>query len=78
MSKAKEVLGNHMCIRGNVPSSILQMGTPEEVKEYCRKLIDVVGKNGGLIVSPGSSIDLAKPENIKVMIDFTKEYGIYR
>jgi len=75
--KAKEVLNNHMCIRGNVPPSLLQTGSTQDVIDYCKKLIDVVGKNGGLIVSPRSSIDEVKPENLKAMIDFTKEYGIY-
>ena len=77
MTRVKEVLGGHMCIAGNVPSSILQMGTPEDVKKYCKWLIDVVGKDGGYIMSPGSSIDEVKPENLKAMIDFTKEYGRY-
>jgi hypothetical protein len=76
--KVKEVVGDHMCIRGNVPSSLLQTGTPQEVKSYCQKLIDVVGKGGGFVMSPRSSIDEAKPENLKAMFDFTKEYGIYR
>ena len=76
--KTKEMLGNHMCIQGNVPPSLLQTGTPQDVKDYCKKLIDVVGKGGGLIVTPRSSIDEVKPENLKAMIDFTKEYGVYR
>ena len=76
--KAKEVLKDHVCIRGNVPSSILQTGTPQDVKDYCKKLIDVVGKDGGYIMSPRSSLDEVKPENLKAMIEFTKEYGVYR
>jgi len=32
---------------------------------------------GGFIMSAGSCIDNAKPENLKVMVDFTKEYGVY-
>ncbi len=77
IKKAKEVLNGHMCIMGNVPSSVLATGTPQEVEEYCRMLIDVVGKGGGLIVAPRSSIDDARPENVKRMVDFTKEYGRY-
>jgi uroporphyrinogen-III decarboxylase len=77
MTKVKEVLGGHMCIAGNVPSSILQMGTPEDVKKYCKWLIDVVGKDGGYIMSPGSSLDEVRAENLKAMIDFTREYGKY-
>ncbi|MGB4504060.1 MAG: uroporphyrinogen decarboxylase family protein, partial [Syntrophaceticus sp.] len=63
---------------GNVPNALLCTGTPEEVKEYCKKLIDVLGKDGGYIMDSGACIDEAKPENIKAMIDFTKEYGVYR
>jgi uroporphyrinogen-III decarboxylase len=75
--KAKGVLGDHLCLEGNVPITLLQMGTAEEVKDYCRKLIDVVGKDGGFILSPRGSTEEVKPENLKVMIDFTKEYGRY-
>jgi hypothetical protein len=75
--KVKEILGNHLCIMGNVPSSLLQTGTPQDVKNYCKKLIDIVGKDGGFIMAPRSAIDEVKPENLKTMINTTKEYGIY-
>ncbi|GAI27983.1 unnamed protein product, partial [marine sediment metagenome] len=75
--KAKEILGDRVCIRGNVPLSLLCTGTPEEVKDYCKKLIDVVGKDGGFIMDAGATLDDAKPENVKAMCDFTKEYGVY-
>lgn len=76
--KAKEILKGHTCIKGNVPSSLLQVGTVQEVKDYCKKLIDVVGKDGGLILSPRGSTDEVKPENLMAMIEFTKEYGVYK
>ena len=75
--KAKEVLGDHICIRGNVPSSILCAGTPQDVRDYCKKLIDIVGKGGGFIMDAANSLDEEKPENVLAMIDFTKEYGRY-
>lgn len=76
--KAKEILKDHVCIEGNVPSSLLQVGTVEQVKDHCKKLIDVVGKGGGYILSPRSSTDEANPANLKAMIEFTKEYGVYK
>lgn len=77
--KAKEVLGDTVCIRGNVPASMLVMGTPQELKDYCKKLIDVVGKGGGFIMDGAIGIpDEANPELVKVWFDFTKEYGVYR
>jgi hypothetical protein len=78
IKKVKEVLGKTMCIMGNVPASLLQTGTAQEVKDYCKKLIDDIGTGGGFILAPRSSIDEAKPENIRAMLDFTKEYGVYK
>jgi hypothetical protein len=76
--RAKAILKGHCCIEGNVPSSLLQVGTKDEVIAYCKKLIDVVGQDGGYILSPRSSIDEVKPENLRAMINFTKEYGVYK
>jgi uroporphyrinogen-III decarboxylase len=75
--KAKEVLGDRVCLRGNVPLSMLCAGTPDDVKAYCKKLIDKVGKGGGFIMDAAAVVDGAKIENLKAMIDFTKEYGRY-
>ena len=77
MNKAKEVLGDVACISGNVPVSLLTTGSPQRVKDYCKMLIDVVGKGGGLIMDASATIGEAKPENIKAMMEFTKEYGVY-
>jgi uroporphyrinogen-III decarboxylase len=77
MMKAKDVLGDRICIRGNVPISLLATGTPEEVKAYCKSLIDYAGKNGGFIMEAAAHVTEAKPENLRMMFDFTKEYGIY-
>lgn len=78
MARAKEVLGKRICIAGNMPVSLLQFGTVDDVKAKCKELIDTVGKDGGYIMSPASALDEVNPENLKAMIDFTKEYGKYR
>ena len=77
MARAKEILGRTACIVGNVPLSLLNTGTVDEVREYCKNLIDVAGKDGGFILASGGVIDKAKPENVRTMIDFTREYGVY-
>jgi hypothetical protein len=76
--KAKAALREKVCIRGSVPISLLSTGTPEDVKAYCRRLIDVVGKDGGLIVDASASVDDARPKNLRAMFEFTREYGVYR
>ena len=40
-----------------------------------QEMIEVVGEGGGYILGPRSSTDEVKPENLKAMIEFTKEYG---
>jgi uroporphyrinogen-III decarboxylase len=78
MFKAKEVLGDRVCLRGNVPAALLCTGTPQEVRDYCQKLIDGVGRGGGFIMDGAIGVpDEAKPENVKAMADFTREYGVY-
>jgi hypothetical protein len=76
--RAKEVLGGHHCIAGGIMPILLTGGSVQDVKDYCKKLIDVCGKDGGYILSASCAMDEAKPENVKAMIDFTKEYGVYR
>jgi len=53
------------------------LGWSRMAEVYRKKLIDVVGNDGGFILSPRSSTDEVKPENLKSMIEFTKEYGRY-
>jgi hypothetical protein len=77
MFQAKKILGDTACISGNVPASLLITGTPKEVKEYCRKLIEVCGEGGGFILAGGASIDKGDPDNLRAMKEAVMEYGIY-
>ena len=77
MFRAKEVLGDQVCLKGNVPLSLLVTGTEDDVRDYCRKLIDGVGKDGGFIMDSSTVVDDAKPANVKAMFNATKEYGVY-
>jgi hypothetical protein len=78
MVRAKETVGKMSCIAGNVPLTLLCAGTPDDVKDYCKNLIDTAGRNGGFILSTGAGMQGAKAENVKAMIDFLREYGVYR
>ena len=77
IQKAASALKGIATIAGNVPNILLLSGTPDDVKAYCKKLIDTAGKDGGYIMDTEVMLDEAKPENLKAMIDFTKEYGVY-
>jgi len=64
--KIKEILGDSMCITGNVSPSLLSLGTPDEVYAFCRKQIEDMGD--AYILSGACSLPPnAKPENLDAM-----------
>ncbi len=77
MRRAKEVLRGKACIAGNVPIALLTVGSPEDVRAYCKDLIDTVAPGGGFIMGPSGQTEDVKIENVKAMVDFTREYGVY-
>ncbi|MFB0505469.1 MAG: uroporphyrinogen decarboxylase family protein [Thermodesulfobacteriota bacterium] len=77
MGRAKETVGQLACIAGNVPLSLLCTATPDDVKAYCKNLMDVAAKGGGFILSTGAGMQGSKAENVKAMIDFSKQYIVY-
>jgi uroporphyrinogen-III decarboxylase len=70
-------LKGHISISGNFPCSLLQTGTPDEVIDYTKKMIDVCGKGGGFVMSTRAPVDMARPECVKALIDTTVSYGVY-
>ncbi|MBU2548884.1 MAG: hypothetical protein KKB20_10760 [Proteobacteria bacterium] len=76
--KTKALIDGKMCFWGNVPSSKLIMGTPQQVKDDVKELIDIFGDNGGLIIDGEIGIpDEARPENVAAMVEAAREYGRY-
>jgi len=67
--KAKEILRDWLCLKGDVPAALLAQGEPAQVSEYCERLIETVGQGGGFILSSGCEVPLdAKPENVAALI----------
>jgi uroporphyrinogen-III decarboxylase len=77
--KAKELFGEYVCLRGNVPSSLLNVGTPHQVEEYMEYCIKNLKPGGGYLIDADAGIpDEAKPENVKTMCNAAFKYGLYR
>jgi hypothetical protein len=77
MKRAKETVGQVACIAGNMPLDLLCTGTPGQVKDYCRQLIDDAAPDGGFIFSSGAGIQGSKTANVKAMLETVKKYGNY-
>ncbi len=78
MEKAKKIVGKTCCITGNVPSSLMVTGKYDQVKEFCRKVIETCAPGGGFVLAGGAQVDEGNPDNLRAMLDAAKEYGIYR
>ena len=78
MGKAKKALGDRCCNSGNVPASLLATGSPREVKDYSRKIIELCSEGGGFILAAGTnSVEGANIDNLRAMVDAAAEYGVY-
>jgi uroporphyrinogen-III decarboxylase len=77
MAKVRERLGGWACFAGNVPGAMMSIGTPQEVREYVKELMETVAGDGGYILSLGASIDIGKAENLHALFDAGREYGGY-
>ena len=70
------MLGDIVCLRGNVSPSLLNTGTADEVDAYCKDLIEYVGKGGGFMLDGAASItDEAPIENIVAMAESVHKYA---
>ena len=70
---AKEILGDHICLMGDVPSSMLAFGTPDDVYQYSRKLIRSLGPEGFILQSGCDIPTNAKLENVQAMLSAALE-----
>jgi uroporphyrinogen-III decarboxylase len=73
-----KAIGHKFCISGGIPNFLLGYGTPDEVRDCCRKVIDGVASDGGYIMDASAILQNdAKVENVRAMTEFTRKYGVY-
>ena len=77
MEKAKEKFAGKICISGGVSGTLLQYGTPEDVVKDVKHAIDILAPGGGYFLDTDVSLDVAKPENLRVLYDTAKSYMKY-
>jgi uroporphyrinogen decarboxylase len=67
----KRLYGERLCFYGGISTQrTLPYGTVAEIKDEVKRLIEVVGENGGYVASPAHDIPAdAKAENIAAMIE---------
>ena len=75
----KKDYNDRLTLVGNLSiDGVLAFGTPDDVVLQTRKLIEIVGKDGGYIVASSHSIvDAIPPENYFAMMETAVTHGIF-
>jgi len=76
--RIKDIARGRTCLLGNIDTSLLAMGTPDEVDAACRSLIEVWKPDSGFILGPGCAMGSTTPQdNIHALVESAKKYGVY-
>ena len=74
--RAKEEIGDWVCLAGNIPSSLFILGTPDQIRATVKELCERVGRDGGYLIDCDSPVPASsKPENFRAFVDAVMEYG---
>lgn len=76
-AELKKEYGHDLCFYGGMDlQHILCKGSPEDVENEAKRLIDILGKDGGYVFGPGHTyIQVDAPvENIEIMYQTAKTY----
>jgi uroporphyrinogen-III decarboxylase len=71
-------LHDKFALSGGIPNVLLSFGKPEEVREFCKRVIEEVAHEGGYIMDAGAIMqDDTSIENMRALTDITRELGVY-
>ena len=74
---AKEKLGDVACFCGGFSTNTLQFGTPAQVEDECKRILDTCAPGGGFMFATSSALSYCKRENVETMFRVVREYGKY-
>ena len=79
LAALKERYGQNMAFCGAIDTHrVLPFGTPDEVRQEVRRVIDVLGPGGGyMLASVHTLMNDVSAENILAMVDAVEEFGRY-
>jgi uroporphyrinogen decarboxylase len=75
----KKTFGSRLAFHGCISTAgPLATGTPDEVRAYCRRTLDIMKPGGGYCMAPTHQIQDNSPvENVLAMYEIGKTYGRY-
>jgi len=75
--KLKKEYGNRLSFWGTIGTqTTMPFGTPDEVREVAKHMIETVGRGGGLLIAPTHVLEPDVPwENILAFVESVNDYG---
>ena len=79
LEELKRQFGRHLVFCGAIDTHrVLPFGTPEEVRLEVKRIIQILGQDGGyMLASVHTIMPDVPPENILAMVDAAMEFGVY-
>ena len=68
-------MGGSVVMDGGPEAMFVKTARPEAVVDECRRLIGILGRRGGYIMTAGDSAPGAPPENLNAMVEASKRTG---
>jgi uroporphyrinogen decarboxylase len=79
LARIANVMGGKVVLLGNVNPMLIHSGTPDQVQDATRRVIERLAPLRGFIVQDGNNIPPGSPlENINAMMEAAELYGQYR
>jgi uroporphyrinogen decarboxylase len=77
--KVKQLYGDRLSFWGTIGTqTTMPFGSPADVEKEVKRMIDIVGKDGGLVVAPTHLLEPEVPwENIESFVKAVQKYGKY-
>jgi uroporphyrinogen decarboxylase len=79
LPRLKKQFGNNMVFCGGIDSHrILPFGSPGDVRQEVRRVMDILSPGGGCMIGPVHTVmNDVPPENVLAMVDAVEEFGYY-
>ncbi len=76
----KKKYGDRLAFWGTIGiQQLMPFGTPEEVRQEVKRMVETVGKGGGLLISPTHRLQPEVPwENVEAFVEAVDRYGVYQ
>ena len=76
LARVKQLYGDRLCLKGNLETSLLLNGSPDQVRQGVRQCLQAAKSGGGFILGTGDQVAYHTPfENIQAFVQSGLEFG---